>query len=191
VLGAPSCTRTGTHLRLPRPQVIFKHLFQLKYAERQLNTVWAALQPTRGLPRADQERFRPWHTLCRGLTHVLQVRAAAAPRAAPLPSPLALGSAPCVGLPPHHPPLHQPAPPHPPPQEYLRYVTTDVLEPLWLAMEERIARAHDIDEASGQRGPLLCIQLLARLHERPVRARPFPPYPRLTRTTPSRRHTRR
>jgi hypothetical protein len=25
--------------------------------------------------RADQERFRPWHTLCRGLTHVLQVRA--------------------------------------------------------------------------------------------------------------------
>jgi hypothetical protein len=33
------------------PQVIFKHLFQLKFAERQLNTVWAALQPTRGLAR--------------------------------------------------------------------------------------------------------------------------------------------
>lgn len=32
-------------------QVIFKHLFQLKYAERQLNNVWAALQPTRGLAR--------------------------------------------------------------------------------------------------------------------------------------------
>ncbi|GBF91900.1 gamma-tubulin complex component [Raphidocelis subcapitata] len=83
-------------------QVIFKHLFQLKFAERQLNTVWAALQPTRGLSRADQERFRPWHTLCRGLTHVLT--------------------------------------------EYLRYVTTDVIEPLWMAMEERIARARDIDE---------------------------------------------
>ena len=36
----------------PAPrQVIFKHLFQLKYAERQLNNVWAALQPTRGLSR--------------------------------------------------------------------------------------------------------------------------------------------
>ncbi len=55
-------------------QVVFKHLFQLKFAERQLNTVWAALQPTRGLYREDQDRFRPWHTLCRGLTHVLQVR---------------------------------------------------------------------------------------------------------------------
>ena len=92
-------------------QALSKHLFLLKFAERQLGAVWAALQPTRALGAADQARMRPWHALCRGLAHVLQ--------------------------------------------EYLRFVTTDVLEPLWLEMEGAARRARDVEEVARRHAAFL------------------------------------
>ncbi|KAL0053447.1 hypothetical protein WJX82_005855 [Trebouxia sp. C0006] len=50
-------------------QLIFRHLFELKYVERQLVGVWQLLQPTRGLFRWGSESLNRCYSLCQHMMH--------------------------------------------------------------------------------------------------------------------------
>ncbi|DBA91460.1 hypothetical protein WJX77_003506 [Trebouxia sp. C0004] len=50
-------------------QLIFRHLFELKYVERQLVGVWQLLQPTRGLFRWGSESLKRCYSLCQHMMH--------------------------------------------------------------------------------------------------------------------------
>ncbi|KAL3137516.1 hypothetical protein ABBQ38_004802 [Trebouxia sp. C0009 RCD-2024] len=50
-------------------QLIFRHLFELKYVERQLNGVWQVLQATRGLFRWPSATLKRCYSLCQHMMH--------------------------------------------------------------------------------------------------------------------------
>lgn len=113
---------------LAQYQLMFKHLFLLKYIERDLAAAWQTLQPTRRLRSGAQVSLQAWCTLCSAMTAFV-----------------------C---------------------EYLRYVTTDVLEPGWRDMAAAVRRAADLDAVIACHSAFLRRVLAAALisHTRILRA---------------------